>query len=209
MNESLNFHSKDILERVMSRCNEIADINGQINYLEWALKEHKRWRLKHGLSGKPAPIKMAGDRILTDKAEARIAALKEQQRRIAKNLKSEISYRKGLLSRSTDASATTQQESNELSDSKTEFTTARQVLAIHYLLKYCKAEQVSNADVARFIEFLTGKNYKNIYKRVGNPLGSRDKELNEDLRFVRSYFEKLGLSEIVKMINNEINNSSM
>lgn len=85
-----------------------------------------------------------------------------------------------------------------------EFTTARQVLAIHYLLNYCKATQVSNADIARFIVFLTGKNYKNVYKRVCNPLDSRNKELNEDLRFIRAFFEKLKMPEIVKMINNEI-----
>jgi hypothetical protein len=96
----------------------------------------------------------------------------------------------------------------ELTNRNPEFTTARQVLAIHYLLKYSKVDQASNADVARFIEFLTGKNYKNIYKRVCNPLGSRDKELNEDLRFIRDFFEKLGLTEIVKMINNEINSVS-
>lgn len=90
-----------------------------------------------------------------------------------------------------------------------EFTTARQVLAIHYILEYCKVIKGNNADVARFIEFLTGKNYKNIYTRVCNPLGSRDKELNQDLRYVRDFFEKLGLTEIVKMINNEINSGSL
>jgi len=89
-----------------------------------------------------------------------------------------------------------------------DFTTARQVLAVHYLLRYCQVTQASNADVARFIEFLTGKNYKNIYKRVCNPLGSRDKELTEDLRFVRVFFEKLGMAEIVKMINNEMDSGS-
>ncbi|MFP5265563.1 MAG: hypothetical protein ACLGJB_27050 [Blastocatellia bacterium] len=89
-----------------------------------------------------------------------------------------------------------------------EFTTARQVLAIHYLLQYRQMTQATNADVARFIEFLTGKNNKNIYKRVCNPLGSRDKELTDDLRFIRAFFEKLGLTEIVKMINNEINSGS-
>jgi hypothetical protein len=101
------------------------------------------------------------------------------------------------------------QDESEAVTRNPDFTTARQVLAIHYLLKYSKADQASNADVARFIKFLTGKNYKNIYKRVCNPLSSRDKELTEDLRFVRDLFEKLRLTEIVKMINNEIKSGTV
>jgi hypothetical protein len=193
----------------MDHCDEIPDVIGQINYLERVLKEHKQWRLNEGISGKPKPIETKDDEILSSNDEVRIAALQEQQRRFARNLKSEIDYRKGLLSRSADVGARSHEEPNEATAMKAEFTTARQVLAIHYLLKYSKADRASNADIARFIEFLTSKNYKNIYKKVCNPLGSRDKELNEDLRFVRSFFEKLGLTEIVRMINNEISSGSL
>jgi len=213
MNEALNFYSKDIFEQVMSRCDEIRDMSEQIAYLEWVIKEHKRWRRSNGLSGKPAPIKTRGDEILSDKSQIQRDAHREKHRRFAKNIKSEIEYRRNLLRTQTDAGAKSKgkRESQAVAETITrnpEFTTARQVLAIHYLLQYCQASQTSSADVARFIEFLTGKNYKNIYKRVCNPLGSRDKELSEDLRFVRSFFEKLGLTEIVKMINNEISSGS-
>jgi hypothetical protein len=85
-----------------------------------------------------------------------------------------------------------------------EFTTARQVLAIHYLLKYCQVKNVDDTEKARFVHFLTGKNLDNIYKKVQSPLGGANKYVAEDLKFVRGYFERLGMKEIVKMINNEI-----
>lgn len=206
MNESFNFNSEDVLERVLSHCNEIPDTAEQIDYLEWVLKEHKQWRRSEGLAGKTAPINLREAQI--NKGLIQRKALSELHRRIAKNIETEIKYKKSLLKRQSDTSSKNLHKSNEQVTYSLEHTTARQVLAIHYLMKYCKTSQASNADVARFIEFLTSKNYKNIYKRVCNPLGSRDKELNEDLRFVRAFFEKLGLSEIVRMINNEINDSS-
>jgi hypothetical protein len=85
-----------------------------------------------------------------------------------------------------------------------EYTTARQVLAMHYLFKYCQVKNVDDTEKARFIHFLTGKNLDNIYKKVQSPLGGANKYVAEDLKFVRTYFERLGLKEIVKMINNEL-----
>lgn len=86
-----------------------------------------------------------------------------------------------------------------------EFTTARQVLAVHYLLKYSNVKNIDKTEIARFIQFLTGKNYDNIYKKLQNPFKINDKSLKEDLRFVRGYFERLEMTEVVKMINNELN----
>ncbi|MEI6767161.1 MAG: hypothetical protein WCM76_16140 [Bacteroidota bacterium] len=83
-------------------------------------------------------------------------------------------------------------------------TTARQVLAVHYLLKYANVKNIDKTEIARFIQFLTGKNFDNIYKRLQNPFKINEKALNEDLRFVRNYFERLEMSEVVKMINNEL-----
>lgn len=85
-----------------------------------------------------------------------------------------------------------------------EFTTARQVLAVHYLLKYCQVKNIDDTEKARFIYFLTGKNFDNIYKKVQSPLSGANKYVAEDLKFVRGYFERLGMKEIVKMINNEL-----
>ena len=61
---------------------------------------------------------------------------------------------------------------DELSNNNKESTTARQVLVIHLLLEYCKVKrtEVDNSEIARFIQFLTGKNYKNIYDLVKGAL---------------------------------------
>jgi hypothetical protein len=97
---------------------------------------------------------------------------------------------------------------SDLSDKSKEFTTARQVLAVHYLLKYANVKNVDKTEITRFIHFLTGKNFDNIYKKLQNPFKLNDKSLKEDLRFIRDYFERLGMIEIVKMINNELNNNN-
>lgn len=95
-------------------------------------------------------------------------------------------------------------EMPEFSEKSKDFTTARQVLAVHYLLKYAQVKNVDKTEIARFIQFLTGKNYDNIYKKLQNPFKINDKYLKEDLRFIRDYFERLDMSEVVKMINGEM-----
>jgi hypothetical protein len=84
------------------------------------------------------------------------------------------------------------------------FSTRRQVLAIHYLMKYCQVKDVDQKVISRFIEFLTSKNESNIYDWLRNPLDGSPQKVKEDLTYVRKYFEELGMEEIVKMINNEI-----
>jgi hypothetical protein len=95
-----------------------------------------------------------------------------------------------------------------------EFTTARQVMAMHYLFEYCQVKNVDNTSKARFIQFLTGKEagasmIKNttIYKKVAKPFSTDNKTLNTDLQYIRKHFEDLGLNEIAKMITNEISKS--
>lgn len=108
-----------------------------------------------------------------------------------------------------------QQNANtELKENHKDFTIARQVLAISYLLEEIG---ISNAntdrtEIARFIQFLTGKqtnasNIKNtdIYKRLGSPLNHSDSRTISDLRFIREYFEKLGSQRIVDKINKTFN----
>jgi len=92
----------------------------------------------------------------------------------------------------------------DIAEKNKEFTTGRQVLAIHYLLKYCQVKNIDDAEKARFVHFLTGKNLDNIYKKVQSPLSGANKYVTEDLKYVRGYFERLGLKEIVKMISNEM-----
>ena len=96
-------------------------------------------------------------------------------------------------------------------DGNKKFTTAQQVLAIHYMLKYLGVKNVDNTAKARFAQLLTGKETgakeiknTNIYKLFGNPLKTDEKGLTTDLQFIRIFFENLGLSEIVAEINKEL-----
>lgn len=95
-----------------------------------------------------------------------------------------------------------------------EFTTARQVLAIYYLLEYCQVANIDNTAKARFIQFLTGKetgaktiSNTTIYKKVAKPFSTNNKTLNADLSFIRKYFEDLGLHSIAATITKEISKS--
>ncbi len=88
------------------------------------------------------------------------------------------------------------------------FTTSRQVLAIYYLLNEIDRKginQVDKTEKAKFIEFLTGKNYNNIYKALSNPFKGLDrknpKSFLNDMEYVSNHFEKLGLQSIVQKIN--------
>jgi len=97
---------------------------------------------------------------------------------------------------------------------KREFTTARQVLAIKYLFQFAGIKEIEydNTELARFIRFLTSKELGNakiqntgIYKKIKNPYKDKESEKNEDLKYIRDYFQKLNLTKIVMMINEEIN----
>jgi len=72
-------------------------------------------------------------------------------------------------------------------------------------MKLLEVSNIDKTEIARFTEFLTGKNYDNIYKKILNPFNVNERVFKEDLRFVRNYFEKLKLNSIVKMINAELN----
>jgi hypothetical protein len=106
-------------------------------------------------------------------------------------------------------SAGTKKENNTANN---EFTTARQVLAIFFLLKEQHIWQNSDkTEVARFIQFLTGKETKtdkikntNIYKYTRDPIKLTEKEVKNDLLFIRKYFQGMGFSSIVSAIDKEI-----
>jgi len=85
-----------------------------------------------------------------------------------------------------------------------EFTTARQVLAMYYIFESAKIISVSYIDKARFIEFLTGKNLDNITKCLAKPQKEKRSENVKDLRCVRQFFEKLKMTEVLKMIDRDI-----
>ena len=104
---------------------------------------------------------------------------------------------------------------DEPRESVTASTTAMQVLAIHFLLKHCGINPIDQpANVARFLQFLTGKETKarkiqntNLYKNVAHPFKEHDKTLLKELKAIREYFEKMCLDDIVTMIDREIETS--
>lgn len=93
-----------------------------------------------------------------------------------------------------------------------DFTTARQVLALHYLLKQLGINMVdSPSSIAKFIQFLTGREANanriqdtTIYKKVVKPFSLNDKTLKRDLEFLVPYFKEIGLAAVVKDIEDEM-----
>lgn len=102
-------------------------------------------------------------------------------------------------------------EPEEINIKNSQFTTSRQVLAIYYLLNEIDRKGINQIDKtikARFIEFLTGKNYNNIYKVISNPFKGLDsknpKSIKNDMEYIANHFGKLGIQSIVNQINNDI-----
>jgi|GEM_PF-4432901 len=102
--------------------------------------------------------------------------------------------------------------SDKIQTTNPEFTTSRQILAIYYLLEYMKVDfnDIDRTNLARFTQFITGKEANNskivnttIYKKWGQLFGKSPKKNKQDLLFIKIYFEKLQLLEIVKMIEND------
>lgn len=95
-----------------------------------------------------------------------------------------------------------------------EITKARQLLAIYYFLKASLGIEARDSNsvsgVARFIHLLTGTKYttiqnSDIYKKYRQmPNYKSESKLIEDLKYIRPYFNELGLQSGVDMIDNEI-----
>ena len=101
-------------------------------------------------------------------------------------------------------------EENEFEKNK-DFTSRRRALFLHYLDKHFHicADRRPLAEIAHF---LTGNSEDNLYKRLLNPLKTRgddsavsEKVLKGDLIYIKCHFERLGLKEIVKSIEKDVN----
>lgn len=87
-----------------------------------------------------------------------------------------------------------------------EFTTARQVIAMHYIFEAIDIKGVDNSVKARFLQFLTNKNYKDIYDKIRtapNFAGS-DEQTRKDLEYVRDHFSKLKLRTFINLIDKDL-----
>jgi hypothetical protein len=103
-------------------------------------------------------------------------------------------------------------------ENKKDGTTARLVLAIHYLLDAAKSDRNKEAET-RLIKFLIDRDKTDIKEKLteilerGNPLEKRSKKFKsrspktrkEDLESIKQFFIDLKLSMIVNSIDDEIN----
>lgn len=102
------------------------------------------------------------------------------------------------------------EEMNNENKKNKEFTTKRQVLAIYYLLNEFdeKMKFVDRTIKARFVEFLTGKSYDSIYAKLSEPHkgldNSNNKNVLNDMKYVKDHFEKLGLKDIAEKISKDM-----
>ena len=92
------------------------------------------------------------------------------------------------------------------------FTARRRALFLHYLDKHfhISADRKPLSEIAHF---LTGNSEDNLYKYLRNPLeisgddkkGKSTMALKSDLGYVKGQFERLGVFDIVKTIEKDIN----
>ncbi len=117
------------------------------------------------------------------------------------------------LEREPQFETNSEEKSSKDEDDK-EMTEARQLLAIYYLLKsgFGIEHRSSNSvsDVTLFAHLLLGKKFtslqaSSIYKKYKLiPNYNKDEQLIKDLKYIKSYFEKLDLQKALELINKEL-----
>lgn len=88
-----------------------------------------------------------------------------------------------------------------------DLTLDRATLFFSYLLTYSKAKG-PNTKKAEVISFLTGFSKNTINNKLSTLHSKADDnfvQYENDMKIVRKYFEKLGLSEIVEIIDRDLN----
>jgi len=128
-----------------------------------------------------------------------------------------IDFTKQMFPEITEPSAVTviksEPENNQdTKKKKSQFTVPRQLLAIRYLMKYAKIDTAitDTTKLIRLAQLITGREENkeagntNLY-RQWNSLFKKDSNRRiQDLVFVKEYFEALELGEVVRFIENEI-----
>lgn len=85
-------------------------------------------------------------------------------------------------------------------------TQYQRLLAIHYLLRLVKAKDI-NAKKSKFFEFLTGFSAEKARQAWSNLIPSykvRETSWEDDMKLVRRYFEELGITEGVHLVDREL-----
>jgi hypothetical protein len=81
------------------------------------------------------------------------------------------------------------------------------LLALYYLLHYLRADDNATSK-AKFASFLTGFSENTFRQQWSTVHWKKDKDgvaWEDDMKIVRSFFRELGLSEVVKLIDNDLN----
>ncbi len=85
-------------------------------------------------------------------------------------------------------------------------TQYQNLLTIHYLLLYARANS-HNTKKAKFASFLTGygeESFRRQWSNIHQKANESGQIWEKDMQAVRGYFEALGLSEVVKLIDNDL-----
>lgn len=175
-NNRFNFY------RVRKRLDRLPDIKERLEFLYVITAEFKQF------SSNPIELPHLREEITSKK--------------FARDCESEVQKLERLLD--LEQSSRGQSDSQSVTEAgmrNPEFTTKRQVLALYYMLKQLGVKHIDKTVQARFIEFLTGKNNKSIYDSVREVDDIIFIKGGEDARYVREWFEKLGLTEIVNELD--------
>lgn len=89
-----------------------------------------------------------------------------------------------------------------------EFTTNRQVIALGFILRRLGVSNIDKKVQGNFIEFLTGKNNKEIYDRVRELDETVYNKSGKDAEYVSAWFQKLGLTDLAKEIDSLLSKRS-
>ena len=82
-----------------------------------------------------------------------------------------------------------------------EFTTNRQVIALGFMLRRLGVRNIDKQTQADFIQFLTGRNNKEIYDRVRELDGTVYNKDGADAQYVKEWFRKLNWTELISEID--------
>ena len=186
------------ISETLGRMNYIKDVSKKIEFLKKEIIEKELTLLK-----------ISSDSKYYKKLQEYISKCQKAIEIISKQLPPKDSTAFPVIKKDTEK--LTDKVPDTVTSKNPEFTTSRQVLAVYYLLNAIDRGIVNQTDrtvKARFIEFLTDKNYNNIYTALSNPFkgleNNNKKQILKDLEYVKSHFSKLGIQSIVDQIDNDI-----
>lgn len=90
-----------------------------------------------------------------------------------------------------------------------EYTLNRQVLALGFMLKHLGVRKIDKSKQAKFIEFLIGKTYKDIYDKLRELEDRVIHRKGEDAHYVINQFRELELEDISKEIEDILKDSNL